>query len=431
MKTSNPDIVICSNGTKVSGTTDTWLLKAEYTNTVTMVSDVTRGKAIRLTPKGHGDAIVTIYPENCPEKKITWKIQSRSDIKNGVVVRSAEFRDGVYVGAQFWIVQSMTNYFGETVTSKDGTIRDYKKITDNKLITWSSNPSVLSVDEYGLATVLKIPKSSNEVPTYYAEVRTSLDEMILSWALNVQLKYKQIKGNALAYSDNGETVKVEKLASGKNLAEVTYVAPKAGATSVKVPDTMYIYGQKCKVTGIQEGAFKGDTALKSVTIGKYVKVISKEAFKGCKKLTSVTFKGKVTEIGDGAFADCTSLKKITIPKTVKVIGKKAFYNNKKLATVTFKTKSKLQEIGASAFQGCKGIKKITIPSTYLTKIGKKAFYKCSKLNKITVKSKNVRSVGKDAFKGIDKKAKIDVPNSKLKIYKSLFKKGQGKKVKIY
>lgn len=429
VKTSNPKIVTCANGVKVNGADDTWLIKAEYTNAITMVSDVTKGKSIVLRPQGHGDATVTIYPEKCPEKTVTWKVQSRSDVRNISAMIPGEIASGQYVGAQFQFVQSLTNYFGETASYNDGTLYNYKKITDNTLYTMSSNPSLASIDSFGKVTINKIPKA-NERVMLSAWTITPAGERILDQNRDVQLKYTQMKTNVPAYSDNGETVNVTKLPSGNKLAEVTYVAPKKGATSVVIPDTMYVYGKKCKVTAIEPGAFKGKTKLKSVTIGKYIKVIPKSAFKGCTNLTSVKFKGSVTEIGTSAFENCSSLKKITIPKTVKKIGKKAFYNDKKLATVTFKTKSKLTEIGESAFQGCKAMKKITIPSTYLKKIGKSAFSGCSKLEKIVVKSKKVTSVGKNAFKGIYKKAQIDVPNSKLKTYKSLFKKGQGKKVKI-
>ena len=429
VKSSDPSVVVCSDGTLVKGTTDTWLIKAEYDAYATMVSDVTRNKKFTLKPQKYGDAIVTVYPEKCPEKKITWKIQSRSDIRNFMLTIPGEFGYGQHVGMQFQFLQSVTNYLGQCAKYEEGKTLDYKKITDNTVCFRSSHPDLVSIDASGKVTVKKIPKEYTTV-TLYVWVETPWGERLFEQNRNVMVKYKQLQNNNLAYSDNGEIVKVTKTASGGKAAEVTYVAPKSGVSSVVIPSTMYVYGTKCKVTAIEPGAFKGNTKLKSVTIGKYIKVIPKNAFKGCKNLTSVKFQGSVTEIGTSAFENCSSLKKITIPKTVKKIGKKAFYNNKKLATVTFKTKSKLTDIGESAFQGCKVLKKITIPSTYLKKIGKSAFSGCSKLSKIIVKSKKVTSVGKNAFKGIYKKAEIDVPNSKLKTYKKLFKKGQGKKVKI-
>lgn len=426
---SDPSVVVCSNGIKVAGKDDTWLLKAEYTAAVTRVSDITSGRAISIRPLKHGDAVITIYPENCPSKKITWNIQSRADLKAYAYVQPPEFTSGQYVGAQFQCVQTLVNYLGQSVTYADGTLYDYKKITDNTLYCKSMNPDILTIDNYGKVTIHKVPSEPVTVGIAVWAV-TPAGEKIIEQNKMMVVKYSQLRNNSPAYSDNGETVKVTKLAAGKSLPEVTYVAPKAGATSVTIPNTMYVYGVKCKVTAIDPEAFKGNKKIKSVTIGKYVTTIPEGAFKGCKSLTSVTFKGNVKEIGNSAFEKCTALKKITIPKTVKTIGNKAFNGCTKLATVTFKTKSKLVEIGNSAFQGCKALKKITIPSTYLTTIGKSAFNKCANLKKIVVKSKKVKTVGKNAFKGIHSKATIDVPNNMRSKYKTLFKKGQGKKVKI-
>lgn len=130
-------------------------------------------------------------------------------------------------------------------------------------------------------------------------------------------------------------------------------------------------------------------------------------------------------------------KKVVIPSTVTVggktykvtsIAKNAFKGNKKLTSVTIG--KNIATIGDSAFNGCLSLTKITIPENVKT-IGKKAFYNNSKLNSITIKSKKLTKVGSNAFKGINKKAKIVVPSSKLSSYKKLLKgKGQVKTVTI-
>nr|WP_294490414.1 glycosyl hydrolase [uncultured Anaerosporobacter sp.] len=130
-------------------------------------------------------------------------------------------------------------------------------------------------------------------------------------------------------------------------------------------------------------------------------------------------------------------KKVVIPATVKVgeksykvtsVNKNAFKGNKKLTSVTIG--SNVITIGDSAFEGCTSLTSITIPKN-VTTIGKKAFYKASKLKTITIKSKKLAKVGSDAFKGINKEAKIVVPSSKLSSYKKLLKgKGQSKTVII-
>ena len=92
--------------------------------------------------------------------------------------------------------------------------------------------------------------------------------------------------------------------------------------------------------------------------GQPVTSIADNAFKGNKKLSSVTIPAGVTSIGKNVFAGCVALKKITIP-----------------ANVT--------DIGAKAFSGDKNLKKITIQSAVLKKVGSGAFKNIHK--KATIK----------------------------------------------
>ncbi|WP_022760465.1 leucine-rich repeat domain-containing protein [Butyrivibrio sp. AD3002] len=89
---------------------------------------------------------------------------------------------------------------------------------------------------------------------------------------------------------------------------------------------------------------------------------------------------EVTEIGDGAYSGNSSLKSITIPKTVKKIGAKAFYNCKNLKKIKFAGK-KVNKIGAKAFGNIGKKATISIP--------KKVYDKYVKLLK---KSKPVKGI---------------------------------------
>lgn len=173
--------------------------------------------------------------------------------------------------------------------------------------------------------------------------------------------------------------------SGKTGGEVEFNAPKdKKITKATIPATITVDGITYSVTGIAQNAFKG-----------------------YKKLTSVTIGANVIMIGDNAFSGDTKLKKITIGKNVTTIGNKAFYK-------------------------CSALKKLTIPSK-VTRIGKSAFEGCKKLKTVTIKTQKLKSgtVGSKAFKRTPKNLTIKVPKKVLKVYKKfLYKKGVNKKAKI-
>lgn len=86
------------------------------------------------------------------------------------------------------------------------------------------------------------------------------------------------------------------------------------ASKVTIPATVKISGKTYKVTEIKDNAFKGNTDLTQVTIGKNVTKIGKGAFNGCKKLKKITIKGKVKTIGKNAFKGIFKKAKFTLPK---------------------------------------------------------------------------------------------------------------------
>ncbi len=94
---------------------------------------------------------------------------------------------------------------------------------------------------------------------------------------------------------NGFVVKVsgaKYLVTSSNT--VTYTAPKnKKIKKATVPATVTIDGSRYKVTSISAGAFKGCKKLKTITIkSKDIKVIGAKAFKNCKKLKKVVVKSK-------------------------------------------------------------------------------------------------------------------------------------------
>ena len=166
---------------------------------------------------------------------------------------------------------------------------------------------------------------------------------------------------------------------------VTYTGGKKNAKTVTIPDTVKLNDKVYKVTAIGANAFKNNTKLKKVVVGKNVKTIGKNAFAGCKKLSTVTFKGKaITSIGANAFKNCKALKKIVITQNVKTIGKNAFSGCSKLGTVTIKS-TKLKTIGSKAFKTTKKGAKFVCPKkklkAYKAKLTKSGLPKKAKITK--------------------------------------------------
>ena len=83
---------------------------------------------------------------------------------------------------------------------------------------------------------------------------------------------------------------------------------KGKAVSVTIPTR---FAGKL-VTAVGENAFKGNTAIRTVTVPSVVTSIGANAFDGCTSLVTVTLTNSITFIGAAAFQNCTSLSNVWI-----------------------------------------------------------------------------------------------------------------------
>ena len=123
-------------------------------------------------------------------------------------------------------------------------------------------------------------------------------------------------------------------------------------------------------------------------------------------------------------------KAVKIFKTIKVNGRtlkvtgiaaNAFKGNKKMTSVTIG--SNVKTIGSGAFMNCRNLTRVTVTAKGLTSIGKNAFKGDRKLKTVNLrKVKALKKVGKGAFQGISKKVTVKVPKQKKKAYSKLLKK---------
>ena len=156
------------------------------------------------------------------------------------------------------------------------------------------------------------------------------------------------------------------------------------------------------------GAFSDCSALTAIEIPASVESIGVAAFISCKRLASVTFEhsSKLKSIGGGwsspyggfsygAFLYCSSLTSIKIPASVETIGASAFKGCIKLTTVTFEKESRLTTIEGyydygykaahGTFTNCFALTTIELPASIKT-IETYSFSGCGKLANIYSRS---------------------------------------------
>lgn len=119
--------------------------------------------------------------------------------------------------------------------------------------------------------------------------------------------------------------------------------------------------------GIETIAFAGNTALTTVTLKDGVNV-GKMAFKGCTALATVTNLDKAATIGESAFDGCIAIAKTLL--NASVIGKNAFKGATSLATVTLG--ADVTTIDEGAFDGCSALGTVNNLAN-IESIGKNAF----------------------------------------------------------
>ena len=153
-----------------------------------------------------------------------------------------------------------------------------------------------------------------------------------------------------------------------------------GVTDLVIPEEVTYMERTRKVTSIGGNAFKGCTALKSVTIPNSVTYIG-NSFEGCTGLSSVVIGDHVKSIESSAFKDCTALTSIVIPNSVTSIGNEAFKGCSCLTSVTIG--NSVTNIGEKVFYGCSCLTSITIGNS-VTSIGSGAFYGCTGLQIVIV-----------------------------------------------
>lgn len=185
---------------------------------------------------------------------------------------------------------------------------------------------------------------------------------------------------------------------------VTY-SSSSYSGSINIPRYVTYNNKQWKVVAIGEQAFKDCKRLTSVHFYDTVTSIDNEAFAGCSELKSVYIPNSVRQIGYKAFS-YSRLGGVRIPSSVVSIGDSAFDHCVSMASVTIE--NGVKEIGDDAFSHCVSLRSVEIPNS-VTSIRSGAFWRCEKLTSVTIGT-SVTDIGISAFCGCSLTS-VTIPNS--------------------
>lgn len=131
-----------------------------------------------------------------------------------------------------------------------------------------------------------------------------------------------------------------------------------------IPDIVEYQGKAHQVTKIAKNAFRGCRKLTSISLPETITDIEANAFYRCTRLANIEFRGRkksqLRTIGEGAIC-YTHLTEIALPPNVVTLKRYALADNTHLLRVSLP--NGLSTIEAFAFSNCPNVESITIPNS--------------------------------------------------------------------
>ena len=231
------------------------------------------------------------------------------------------------------------------------------------------------------------------------------------------VNFGKASGGTFEFSNNGNTytvtfdcINIEKEATNFRITKIEQkdnTSKIVCPTEIKIPDSITIGSNSCKITSI--GGGKGKPFICDDTFnGGNLKNVYNNA-----ETLAISLSDSVTEVKENAFSngtsdisastDITMLTKVTMNGVVKV-GNYAFCNNANIETISLNS---VETIGNYAFNGCSSISNISLNS--VETIGNYAFNGCSKIRNL-IMPKTCLTIGDFAFGGSAKNVNLFVLN---------------------
>ena len=145
----------------------------------------------------------------------------------------------------------------------------------------------------------------------------------------IQKKFKISIMKSSTYTINGMKYKITNAKTdGKGTVELVSIPSNSKKTTITVPSTIKISGKTFRVSSIGSKAFRKNTYVKKVVLGKYITNIGQESFYGCNQLKTIEIKStNLKSVGKNAVAKIYKKACIKVPsskvKTYKKLFKKS------------------------------------------------------------------------------------------------------------
>ncbi|MCC8169653.1 MAG: leucine-rich repeat protein, partial [Oscillospiraceae bacterium] len=195
------------------------------------------------------------------------------------------------------------------------------------------------------------------------------------------------QGTVCGYTGDETELKITSEAAG---AEVNRIAALAFYNNESIESIVIPEG----VTRIDDGNYS-----------RFASSLNNGAFYGCSALKSVEIPQSMEYIGENAFRGCTSLESMELPDTVNTIGTAAFYGCTALESAVLP--ESVESAGSYMLYGCSALKSVTVPDGW-TEIPNYMFCGCTSLVS-AVLPENSESGGMYLFSGCSALESVNIP----------------------